>query len=390
MFVAFFVAPVGGTLATLLTQKYIEISAKISQAAADVVYGQCQVFGLSCMAIILLLQIGALQIPLVQHYVGNKFAGLEISYILILFPIALLSFLSVINASVLTARKNFTTFTALPALVPLSIIITLLMSPKEFLFAGLVLGTVAGYLLEFVFGLVCLRKILLSVTYQSLKTPNTGFIEIIRSMRLMFISGIIMSCCLLVDQFMAILAGDGAVAIINYGNRVTLGLISIIAIFWTVLYPNFVSLAVSENFSEIRATLWRFAFIGVVCLLPLCGLIAYFSEDLIALLFERGAFIQSDTQVVAKVQTFYLMHIPLYFLCMICMRIANALENSKITLFGSALSLFLNILLNLLFLKHFGVIGISLATLVAYSFMALFWLLVANRLIARAEAVKVF
>ena len=75
---------------------------------------------------------------------------------------------------------------------------------------------------------------------------------------------------------------------------------------------------------------------------------------------------------------------------MICMRIANALENSKITLFGSALSLFLNILLNLLFLKHFGVIGISLATLVAYSFMALFWLLVANRLITRAEAVKVF
>ena len=33
------------------------------------------------------------------------------------------------------------------------------------------------------------------------KKLNTGFIEIIRSMRLMFISGIIMSCCLLVDQF---------------------------------------------------------------------------------------------------------------------------------------------------------------------------------------------
>ena len=106
VFVAFFVAPVGGTLATLLTQKYIEISAKISQAAADVVYGQCQVFGLSCMAIILLLQIGSLQIPLVQHYVGNKFAGLEISYITILFPIALLSFLSVINVCA-DSKKEF-------------------------------------------------------------------------------------------------------------------------------------------------------------------------------------------------------------------------------------------------------------------------------------------
>ena len=384
--VTFFVGPVGGALATLLTQKYIEILDSISQAAANVVYAQCQIFGLFCMVVIIVLQIGALQIPLIQHYVGNRFAGLEISYLLLLFPVALLSLLSVINASVLTARKNFTAFTTLPALVPVSIIIALLMSPKEFLFVGLIVGTLFGYLIEFLVGLMCLRNILPSITYRLIKIPHAGFVKIVGSMRPMFISGVIMSGCLVVDQSMALLAGGGAVATINYGNRVTLGLISVIAIFWTVLYPNFVSMAVTANFAELRATLWRFAGLGLLGLLPLCGLIAFFSEDLIVLLFERGAFMQSDTIIVAKIQAVYLMHIPFYVLCMICMRVANALENTRILLVGNALSLFLNIALNLLFIKYYGVIGIPIATLIAYGSMVIFWFFAANWLITKADA----
>ena len=36
-----------------------------------------------------------------------------------------------------------------------------------------------------------------------------------------------MSGCLIVDQTMAVLAGEGAVAMISFGNRLTLGLLSL-------------------------------------------------------------------------------------------------------------------------------------------------------------------
>jgi putative peptidoglycan lipid II flippase len=200
-------------------------------------------------------------------------------------------------------------------------------------------------------------------------------------MRPMFISGVIMSGCMIVDQFMAVLAGDGAVAMINYGNRITLGLISVIAIFWTVLYPNFVKMAAATDFPALRATFWRFSMLGIIGLVPLCGLLAYFSKDLIMLLFERGAFTQNDTAIVAKIQSLYLMHIPCYALCMMCMRAVNAMENTNLLLIGNSVSLILNIGLNFYFIQSYGVLGVAMATLIAYCVSSLFWFAAANSLI---------
>ena len=381
VFVTFFVGPIGGALATLLTQKYIEIRESVSQDAAALIYAQCQIFGLVCITIVIALELGALRIPAFQYWFGNKFADLETTYLLMLFPIALLSLLSVINASVLTARQHFKAYTTLPALVPVSIIITLLIWPEASLFAGLLLGTVIGYTAEFLVGLICLKDVLRLFTYRVIKRPHTAFLKITRSMRPMFISGVIMSGCMIVDQFMAVLAGDGAVAMINYGNRITLGLISVIAIFWTVLYPNFVKMAAVADFPALRATFWRFSMLGIIGLVPLCGLLAYFSKDLIMLLFERGAFTQNDTAIVAKIQSLYLMHIPCYALCMMCMRAVNAMENTNLLLIGNSVSLILNIGLNFYFIQSYGVLGVAMATLIAYCVSSLFWFAAANSLI---------
>ena len=43
------------------------------------------------------------------------------------------------------------------------------------------------------------------------------------------VSGFVMSGCLIVDQTMAVLAGEGAVAMISFGNR-ALGLLSLVAV----------------------------------------------------------------------------------------------------------------------------------------------------------------
>ena len=71
---------------------------------------------------------------------------------------------------------------------------------------------------------------------------------------------------------------------------------------------------------------------------------------------------------------------------MMCMRVANTFENTNLLLLGNSLSLGLNILLNFVFIEQYGVIGIPIATFIAYCIMVLFWFFTANWLFTKAEA----
>ena len=71
----------------------------------------------------------------------------------------------------------------------------------------------------------------------------------------MVASSIVISGCVIVDQTMAILAGEGAVAMISFGNRLTLGLLSLASVLWTVLYPQFIDQVNNRRFSQLRQSL---------------------------------------------------------------------------------------------------------------------------------------
>ena len=249
----------------------------------------------------------------------------------------MISFVSVINGAILTAKKQFKTFTSLSALVPISISILLLIFPLEYKFEALFFGTLVGYTIELIVSKISLKKVLLKVDCKSIKKRSGNFSKIIKSMPNLVFSGIIMSGCLVVDQLMATLAGEGAVAMINFGNRISLGLISILAIVWAVLYPYFINYASINDFKSLRKSLGIFSLLIVILMVPFCGILAFFSEEIISILYERGAFIKKDTIIVANIQIFYFLHLPLYALCMICTRVVNALENTHIILIGNIL-----------------------------------------------------
>jgi len=381
IFVTFFASPIGGSLATLLTQKFIEIKLRISKNASADIFIKCQVFGFASMIVIISIQIVLLHTSVVKEWIESRFSILEIDYTLFLLPIGALTVMSLINSSILTAEKQFKTYTILPVLVPITILIALTNFSHQNLFQVLMISTLLGFLLEFLFSFFCIRNVLMSIKLQLIKKSNQEFRKIVNSMPPMVMSSIVMSGCLIVDQLMATLAGSGSVSIINFGNRIPLAFISIIAIIWTVLYPKFIELVSKKNFVQLRKNLTFFSIISVVLLVPLCTFFAYFSEEITSILYERGAFNANNTYVVSQVQLIYLLHISLCFLCMIYMRVANAVEKAKIILIGNILLLILNITLNFYFINIFGLIGIPLATLAAYSFVTVFWFLTTSLLI---------
>ena len=377
----FFVHPIGGALSTLLTQKYIEMSEKVSKSISADMYIKSQIFGISIMIIIMSTQLALLEFPSIQKIIQTRFDKVDMKYMYILIPVGLISFISLINGAILTAKTQFKTFTSLPALVPISILIFLICFPLEYKFEALFIGTLIGFLLELLASKLSLKTVLTKIDFGLIKKNSWEFNKIIKSVPSLIFSGIIMGGCLVVDQLMATLAGEGAVAIINFGNRLTLGLISVSVIIWTVLYPYFIKFASINDYKSLRKSLGIFSFLIVTFLVPLCGGLALFSEEIISILYERGAFVKKDTIIVANIQMLYFLHIPLYVLCMICVRVANALENTQIILIGNIILLTLNIILNLFFIDQYGVIGIPLATLVSYGLLTLYWFITSNLLI---------
>ena len=88
----------------------------------------------------------------------------------------------------------------------------------------------------------------------------------------------------------------------------------------------------------------------------------YFSEPLVRVFFERGAFTAVDTKAVALVQAFSLLQIPFSVLLALLVRVVSSLKQNWLLLNLAFISLIANIAFDLLLMHSYGVAGIALST----------------------------
>ena len=121
---------------------------------------------------------------------------------------------------------------------------------------NIVINQLAAFAFEMLANLAAVRKLLLFSHHGLLSTAD-NFKGMLAKMPMLVGSAIIMNACIIVDQIMAVLAGPGSVAAVSFGNRLTLGLISITAVIWVVLYPVFSRLVSQKNFNQLRQKLFQ-------------------------------------------------------------------------------------------------------------------------------------
>ena len=208
------------------------------------------------------------------------------------------------------------TYTCMPATVTITIIASLVLFSSTNLHLALIFGTLAGFAVEMLANLTAVRKLLVNSRH-GLLSATDNFRGMLAKMPMLVGSAIIMNTCIIVDQFMAVLAGPGSVAAISFEIDLSLGLISITAAIWVVLYPVFSRLVSQKNFKQLRRQLFQSAGLVLTLGLPICGLIAYFSTDITRLLFERGEFDQSPQRLWAKFRCFIccIFHFMLLLWC---------------------------------------------------------------------------
>jgi putative peptidoglycan lipid II flippase len=193
-------------------------------------------------------------------------------------------------------------------------------------------------------------------------------------------SNLIANANILVDQVMATLLADGAVSTLRYAYRVNDLPIQIVIIAFTLaIFPYISQEAACGNYDNLRKMYKNTLIFLAFLTLPIIAFVNLGAGEIIALLFQRGAFDAQATQQTAATLICYSWGLFFYAYTYINGSFFAALKRTK-TLFNlGLLSIFLNAFLNYIFMNLIGVQGIALSTTVTLGTMTVFFMVILKK-----------
>lgn len=379
---------IGGSMNSALVPIFIEVRDRKGKDAAQILFSNIIV--LSGAILIGISVVLALLSPAILKVLGSSFSKekLELTgkLFFILLPIVLVNGLGVTWSAILNAGERFRLAPVASIAVPLVIIITLLVGSTEIGIFALAIGTLAGFVLE-------ASMIGLGLTKHGMKLqPHWSGLDadvqrVIAQFWPMIASGVLMSSTTIIDNAMAAMLGSGNVAVLNYGNRIVAVIIGLGAIsLGTAVLPYFSQMAARRDWAGLRKTKKVYLKLIFAATVPVVLLLAFFSETLIRILFERGAFVHSDTLLVAGVQGFFTLQIPFYIGVILLVKLITSMQRNHILMYGAIINVVLNIVLNLLFMRWLGVAGIALSTSIVFILSFAYLYIGSSQIIKRKEA----
>jgi len=131
----------------------------------------------------------------------------------------------------------------------------------------------------------------------------------------------------------------------------------------TVLLPHFSKLVITDSrkaFSELFKML-KVVFLGSA----IVAILGIFTSDFfVSFFFERKEFTSEDSKLVAALQQIILIYIPFKISGMLLVNFLTSINKNNYMAIVSFVSLILNILLNFILMKYYGIFGIAISTTV--------------------------
>lgn len=331
---------------------------------------------LSLFALVALALVLGLLCPLYLPYLGSAFSPEKLrltrDLLWALLPFVVFSGMSLYITSVSNAGERFALPAATPLITPVVVILFIALASAAWGAYAIVVGTVAGSIVE----AAILAK---SLQRQELRflLRWSGLTEDVRAVLRQY-SPVVAGSFLIggtavVDKAMAAMLPAGSVAALSYANKVISGVMTIgAAALSTATFPYFSQMVSAGDWAGCRHTLKRYSALALAVTVPCTLLLIVFSRPIVVILFQRGAFTAADTNVVSRVQICYLIQIPFYVLGMLFVRFLSAARRNEVLLCGAGISLVLDIALNFILMRYWGVAGIALSTSGVYLCLCIF------------------
>ncbi|SDH58183.1 murein biosynthesis integral membrane protein MurJ [Winogradskyella thalassocola] len=221
-------------------------------------------------------------------------------------------------------------------------------------------GTLAGSIIGFIF----LVSFSIKHQYLSISKPfiNANAKLMLRQMPPKITSSFLSIMNSFIDQFFAGQLVIGSIAALNYGNRVpAFGVTIVIMAIGSVLLPHF-SRLVNEDLKSAYHYLFKVLKIVISLGIVIVVIVIFSSEWIVQMWLERNQFTHQDTLKVSTIQKILLANVPFYLCTLIIVKFLTSINKNKFMAQISLINLAVNIILNIIFIKKYGVFGLALST----------------------------
>ena len=189
---------------------------------------------------------------------------------------------------------------------------------------------------------------------------------------------------IMVDTILASGLQEGSVSALNYSNRLIsfASGIFIMAIM-SIMYPMFSKYIINGEEAKLNQSIRTSIRLLLLVMLPITTIVFVYNHEIVSIVFQRGKFDESATQVTSSVFFFYSIGIIFLGLRELFNKVFYAQKNAKIPLFISFIAVSTNILLSVILVKSMGVEGLALASSISLAIYVLIQVIILNHKIGK-------
>lgn len=323
-----------------------------------------------------------------SHFSADKL-DLAIHLFYGLLPVVVLAGIASNCTAVLSTFERFAVPAVAPIVMPLAILVAALAFGSRLGIWALVYASLAGGLIHagWMAWMMDAHGYRFSVRWYGM---NAATREVAHQYGPVLLSSVVASGGLLVDQSMAAMLPAGSVSALVYANRFVSVVITLLAgAVAAAITPYFSSMVARNAWDECRHTLRTWLGITALVSTPIAIVLIAGAHLLVKATFQRGAFGPHDTAVVTPVLAMYAIQIPFFVCSRVFYRFLLAMRRTDLIFYCGVLNLGLDVVLNLVLMRWFGVAGIALATsLWTVSTFVFLWYWTRRLLRAKEEAFR--
>jgi len=309
----------------------------------------------------------------------------------IMAPMALLSGLIGIGFGTLNAADQYWLPSISPLLSSITVILGLgvavwqfgdqLNTPQNWLLGSLLLagGTTAGAILQWLAQIIPQAKAGMGKIRLRFDFGLPGVREVLQVLIPATLSSGMLYINFATNLFFASFIPNAAAAM-RYGNFVALTPLGIISNMILVPFlPVFSRLTDPNDWPELKLRIRQGMLLSALTMLPLTAILIGLAKPIVQVIYQRGAFNAEAATAVAPVLAAYGLGMFFYLGRDVLVRVFYALGDGNSPFRVSVVNIFLNGLLDFLFYKPFGTVGIVMATVGVNLFSMLVFLVMLDR-----------
>lgn len=307
----------------------------------------------------------ALVSPWVVGWMGQDLAAREsalaIQLVWVFLPFIPCFALAGLISAVFYSEKEFFLPGVLPAVAAAATIVAVWFGSAQWGVYALAIGIAAGAVLQ-----LCIAWWLLARRGLRLRFTLDLHDARLRQMFVLSLPLLIGSATtglvIIIDRTMAASLPPGSISALVYAEKLYgLALIAIGSV-QIAVFPFFAEQASKGQYHTLRTDFKQTLSLICFVLAPVSALVILFNRTFVTLLLQRGSFTAEATIVTGQALVGYMVGLVPVSVGLICVRMAQSIQQNKLIGIAGALNPIWKVLLNLLFIPLFGILGVSLAS----------------------------